>query len=353
MASAYPKVLTVSFLLGAAGLLLGANVLAEPPTEKTKKSTGGHGTETASPAAPAKRDDTKTEPPAHGKAPEEIVQDGVAKKRPPGPKEADEGARDSGHDEKPNAEPAAKRETKPGKSAKASVAPEAVTADEALKMLEAGNARWVADQDTNPNTETERRADLADKGQTPFATILTCADSRIPVERVFDRGVGDVFVVRVAGNVVGDDATGTIEYGAEHLHVPLLVIMGHTKCGAVAAAASAGRPGGSITQLVDKISPAVARTKQQHPELEGKELAAASVKENVWQSVFDLVRTSSNVRGLIREHKLRVVGAVYDVASGKVEWIGEHPWQDALVNAFDAKDSKKTETAGAEKPEGH
>lgn len=352
MTPAYTKALTVSVLIGAAGMLLGANVLADQPAEKTKKSSGGHGAEPATPAAPAKRDDPKAEPGGHGKVPDEILQDGAVKKRAAPAKDADDDAAHADHDdhaEKPKAEPT----TKPAKGQKAGEDDAAVSADEALRLLEAGNLRWAADQGTNPNTDTERRADLSEKGQTPFATILTCADSRIPVERVFDRGVGDVFVIRVAGNVVGDDATGTIEYGAEHLHVPLLVVMGHTKCGAVAAAASAGHTGGSITQLVDKISPAVARTKQQHPELEGKELAAASVKENVWQSVFDLVRTSSNVRGLIREHKLRVVGAVYDISTGKVEWIGEHPWQDALVDAFDARDTRKTQTAGAEKPDGH
>lgn len=345
MGRVYSKVISISVLLSVVGLFIGANVLADQPVEKTKKQSDGHGTGTTTPAAPSKKDDAKAEPSSKPKAPEEILQDGVAKKHPDTAKEGKAGA--PARPEKPKAEenPASSKEPRA-----AGADANTVTADEALKLLEEGNARWVSDQDTNPNTSTERRAEVSEKGQTPFATILTCADSRIPVERVFDRGVGDVFVVRVAGNVVGDDATGTIEYGAEHLHVPLLVIMGHTKCGAVAAAASEGHTGGSITQLVDKIAPAVTRARTQHPELQGKELAAATVKENVWQSVFDLVRTSSNVRELIREHKLRVVGAIYDVTTGKVEWIGEHPWQDALVDAFDAKDRKKTDTAGAEKP---
>ena len=113
-----------------------------------------------------------------------------------------------------------------------------MTGDAALKMLQEGNQRWVMDKDENPNTDPSRRAMLAEKGQKPFVTILTCADSRLPVERIFDRGVGEVFVVRVAGNVAGTSETGTIEYAVGHIKTPLLVVMGHTKCGAVAAAAS-------------------------------------------------------------------------------------------------------------------
>src|SRR5262249_10338084 len=126
---------------------------------------------------------------------------------------------------------------KPAEKA-AEKADEAVSAEEGLKLLKEGNARWGAGKPENPATEAWRRELLAEAGQKPFVTVLACSDSRVPVERLFDRGVGDVFVVRVAGNVIGGDESGSIEYGIEHLHTPLLVIMGHTKCGAVQAAAT-------------------------------------------------------------------------------------------------------------------
>lgn len=221
--------------------------------------------------------------------------------------------------------------------------------DAALKILREGNERWVNNQTEAPNTDTVRRVDTAQNGQKPFATILTCADSRLPVERIFDRGVADLFVLRVAGNVVSGEIAGSIEYGADHLKVPLLVIMGHTKCGAVAAAASGAPLEGNIGLLVEKINPAVARAKQQTSDADPAAVAAASIKENVWQSMFDLLRTSGEVRRLVKDGKLRVVGAVCDVSTGRVEWIGQHPWQDALVDAFDARNvPNRTETAGAE-----
>ena len=219
-----------------------------------------------------------------------------------------------------------------------------VTAEDALSKLQDGNQRWVADKETNPHTDSTRREMLADKGQKPFVTVLTCADSRIPVERVFDQGVGDVFVVRVAGNVAGVSETGTIEYGAGHLHTPLLVVMGHTKCGAVGAAASGAALHGMVGKLVGNIQPAVDRAKRNNPGVDDKELAAISVKENVWQSVFDLYKNSNELCELVASGKLKVVGAVYDISTGKVDFLGEHPWQGELLGALKAK----TDSASAD-----
>ncbi len=197
--------------------------------------------------------------------------------------------------EKPEPVKVAIKPTKVAAKSESSVS-ETVTAAQALKLLQDGNARWVSGAVTNPNIESARRQKLADDGQKPFVTIITCADSRLPVERVFDRGVGDVFTIRVAGNIAGTSETGTIEYGLEHLKTPLLVVMGHTKCGAVGAAASGAKVGGKIADIVRAIAPAVERTRRANPGLEGAELAAASVKENVWQTIFDLMRTSDETR---------------------------------------------------------
>lgn len=219
-------------------------------------------------------------------------------------------------------------------------------ADDALRMLMEGNERWAASRTTDPNTDAARRKEVAEAGQKPFATILTCADSRLPVERMVDRGVGEVFVVRVAGAIAGTSETGTIEYGLEHLHTPLLVVMGHTKCGAVAAAASGAEVHGHIQDIVDAIEPAVDRAKRKNPGLEGAELAAAAVKENVWQSVFALIRESKDIRTLVGQGKVKVVGAVCDISTGKIEWLGEHPWQQEMIDALGG-------VAAAEKPGEH
>ena len=156
----------------------------------------------------------------------------------------------------------------------------------------------------------------------------------MPVERIVDRGVGEVFTIRVAGNIAGTSETGTVEYGLGHLNTPLLVVMGHTKCGAVAAAATGAAVHGKIADIVDAIEPAVARAKRKNPGVEGADLAAAAVKENVWQSVFGLIRESKDIRKMVAEGKVKVVGAVCDISTGKIEWLGEHPWQHEMIDAL-------------------
>lgn len=209
-------------------------------------------------------------------------------------------------------------------------------ADEAFAQLKEGNERWVSGNPTHPNTTAQRRQDAA-QGQQPFAAILTCADSRVPAERVFDRGVGDLFVIRVAGNIAGDSETGTIEYGVEHLKTPLLVVMGHTKCGAVAAAASNGQLHGKVASLVAHIKPAVERAARNNPRATPDDLARLAVKENVWQTIYDLVKGSEICRERVASGQLRVVGAVVDISTGKVDWMGEHPWQSELLGALEAR----------------
>lgn len=230
-----------------------------------------------------------------------------------------------------------------GKSASESEEP--VNADQAIVLLKEGNARWVSGKPEAPHTDANRLKMLAEKGQKPFVTVLTCADSRIPLERVFDQGVGDVFGVRVAGNVAGVSETGTIEYGVGHLKTPLLVVMGHTKCGAVAAAATNAALHGSVATLVDGIKPAVERAKRNNPGVEGADLTPYAVRENVWQTVFDLYRSSDELRQMVSKGELKVIGAVYDIATGKVDFLGEHPWQSELIEAITARASNAPATA--------
>lgn len=286
-------------------------------------------------AAPAKNDEHKTDEhksddhksDSHAKA-DEHAEDAHA---------SDAKTSEDKH-ETPVVTPVAQKASSVSDPANSQNLPEAgsISADDALKLLQEGNARWAADQELNPSATSQRRQSNADDGQRPFVTILTCADSRIPVERVFDRGVGEIFTIRVAGNVAGTSETGTIEYGLGHLKTRLLVVMGHTKCGAVAAACSKAELHGAVGELVSSIQPAVERAQRQTPGADETQLVTASVRENVWQSVYQLLK-SEDIRTLVDKGDVKVVGAVYDIASGNVEWLGEHPWQQELVTALNTE----------------
>lgn len=205
-----------------------------------------------------------------------------------------------------------------------------LTPDEALVMLRQGNARFASGRPTHPNSGKARITETATDGQHPFATLITCSDSRVPVERVFDLGIGDIFVIRVVGNVCAVDEIGSIEYGVDHLGTPLMVVLGHTGCGAVTAVATGAELHGSIPALVDNIIPAVERA-EKYTGLKGSAVVPAAVKENVWQSISDLLTGSPTTARLAGAQQLKVVGAVYDITDGKVEWLGEHPGQSSLV----------------------
>ena len=207
-----------------------------------------------------------------------------------------------------------------------------ISSADAMELLKQGNIRFAAGTATNPNSTASRAAETA-KDQKPFAIILTCSDSRIPVERVFDRGIGDLFVVRIAGNVSDPNAVGSIEYGAEHLGSPLLVVMGHTRCGAVSAACTGAQLHGSIPGLVNSILPAVEAATRKHPGLSGKELVPFAVEENVWQTIAQLLSSSPDLQARIKAHKLQVVGAIYDITTTRVKFLGEHPEQTVLLDA--------------------
>ena len=124
-----------------------------------------------------------------------------------------------------------------------------ISPDQALARLKEGNARFVSDTPARPNLAGKRLL-TSQNGQSPYAIVLSCADSRAPVELVFDQGIGDLFVIRVAGNVAATDEIGTAEYGADHLNVPLMVVLGHTQCGAVTAVAQGAEVHGNIPALV-------------------------------------------------------------------------------------------------------
>jgi carbonic anhydrase len=206
-----------------------------------------------------------------------------------------------------------------------------VTADQALQNLKSGNQRFVSGKQKHPNLNKEARKETTEKGQHPYVTIIGCSDSRVPIEAIFDAGIGEIFVIRVAGNVVDTDETGSIEYGVGHLHTPLLVVLGHSSCGAVTAVTRGDEVHGSIPALVDNIIPAVQKAKHDHGDKFSDKLVDAAIRNNVWQSIEDLLKNSSEVVHLVKEGKLKIVGAHYVLSSGEVEWLGEHPKQAELL----------------------
>ncbi len=205
------------------------------------------------------------------------------------------------------------------------------TPDQALKKLQDGNNRFLRDRNTHPRIGMSRRQDTFNNGQHPFATVIACSDSRVPVETVFDQGIGDVFVIRVAGNVCDTDEIGSIEYGVDHLETPIMVVLGHVNCGAVTAVVTEAELHGSIPELVDNIKPAVVTAQRNNPHLHGTELVPEAVKSNVWQSIDDLYKGSPAVRARVASGTLKVIGAVYDISDGNVEWLGTHPEQGKLL----------------------
>lgn len=207
----------------------------------------------------------------------------------------------------------------------------ALDPDAVIQKLKEGNARYVSGRLEHPNVSADRRVETAASGQHPYVTVLSCADSRVPPEYIFDAGVGDLFVIRVAGNVADTSQVGTMEYSVGHLHTPVVVVLGHTRCGAVTAVATEQDVHDNVLALAARIKPAVAEAKKRHPDLGGERLAAAAVETNVWQAIDDAFKVSPLLREAAHTRKVKVVGAVYDIETGEVHWLGEHPEQVKLL----------------------
>ncbi|MEJ2577608.1 MAG: carbonic anhydrase [Kineosporiaceae bacterium] len=197
--------------------------------------------------------------------------------------------------------------------------PEAVRA---LRRLLDGNARFASGAAEHPAQDAARRREVV-AGQHPWAMVLSCSDSRVPVELLFDTGIGDLFGMRVAGNILDDTVLGSIEYGAEHLHIPLLVVLGHSSCGAVAATAEAVRAGqdgdGHIAALVAGVREAIGGVLPEIPE--GASLYPAEVA-NVHHVAARAVQRSAILREVAGHGALAVVGAYYDLDTGQVSLLG-------------------------------
>jgi len=214
-----------------------------------------------------------------------------------------------------------------------------VSPEEALRRLALGNLRYMAGQRDYPRQDLARRRETVAEGQHPFAVVVSCSDSRVPVETIFDQGVGDLFVVRVAGNVMAVDEAATVEYGAEHLGATICLILGHSKCGAVTAVAQGAPVHGNLARLVRPIEPAVAKVKAAHAGKKVEELIPHAIRQNVWQQIEGLFQTSPVACELVRTGKLKVVGGFYDLEAGRVEFMGPHPDEARLLRSSESDPS--------------
>ena len=205
-----------------------------------------------------------------------------------------------------------------------------ISAREALELLREGNRRFVADVRSHDNLPSRiRRIELA-AGQEPFAAILGCSDSRVPVEIVFDQGLGDLFVIRVAGNIVAPSQVGSVEFAAEQFGTRLVVVLGHSRCGAIGATLEQlQRPkenqSRNLHSIVDLIRPSVEDLLATDLRFDLDELVHQAVRANIRASVDHLRHGSEVIEHLIRNDGLLVVGAEYSLESGVVDFFDRVP----------------------------
>ena len=194
------------------------------------------------------------------------------------------------------------------------LAQEANPAAAALKHLKDGNDRFAADRPEKRDTSSTRRQELA-KAQHPRAVVLACADSRVAPELIFDQGLGELFVLRVAGNVTDPDVLGSIEYALTELKTPLVVVLGHEACGAVKAAVAKAPLTGNLQTLIEKVH--VGKAAEEN----GKANLSAAIRANVVYQVGELSRKSAVIKEFIDRERVRVAAGVYSLETGRVQWM--------------------------------
>ena len=222
------------------------------------------------------------------------------------------------------AAPSAPSDPPSAEKASAPAAPALPQPAKALQMLMEGNQRFVSEKMTHPDQTAARREAVA-KGQAPFAIILTCSDSRVAPELYFDQGLGDLFVIRDAGNVINPHVLGSMEYAVEHLHAPLIVVVGHERCGAVAAAVAGGHAEGNVGAIVESIAPAVEAAKGQKGDKVDN-----TVTTHAQMTAASLAVESKVLAKAIEDGRLLVYSGRYDLDSGRVEFLPELPASVAL-----------------------
>ena len=189
-----------------------------------------------------------------------------------------------------------------------------ISPDRAIEMLKEGNQRFLSK--TKMKRDLHVQVSQTMGGQFPYAAVLSCIDSRVPVELTFDQGIGDIFSARVAGNIINEDILGSIEYACGVAGSKAILVLGHTKCGAVTAACQ-GVELGNITALLSKVKPAIKEVQERTGEIEVEEVT----KSNVLQSIIEIREKSPLLADLEKEGKIKIVGAVYHVESGMVSFL--------------------------------
>lgn len=212
-------------------------------------------------------------------------------------------------------------------------APEAAASESAgvLEALAAGNERFVTGEPKHGHQTLERRSEVA-MGQKPFAVIVGCADSRVPPELVFDQGLGDLFVVRCAGNVLGDAGLGSIEYAVEHLGAKLVVVLAHERCGAVDAVVKGGHLPGHIAAFEPAIEPVVADAMRA-----GGDVLDNAVRLNALKIAHEIASCEPILSEFVHEEELTVVAARYDLDTGEVEWLEADAHEETAASHAPAK----------------
>ncbi len=196
-----------------------------------------------------------------------------------------------------------------------------IPAKEALERLRAGNARFI---DSARDSDTLRRAEITTR-QEPFAIILGCSDSRVPAEIIFDQGLGDLFVIRVAGNIVAPSQVGSVEFAAERFHTRLVVVVGHSQCGAILATLEEMRrpdekQSPNLRAIVDRVKPSIKSLVELHGNHDSPELIQQAVRANIRASVDHLRHGSRVLEQLVQDSGLMIVGAEYSLETGAVEF---------------------------------
>ena len=191
---------------------------------------------------------------------------------------------------------------------------DSISPNRAVEMLKEGNQRFLDKNELDRDLHLQ--VSQTSSGQFPYAVVLSCIDSRVPVELVLDQGVGDIFSARVAGNIINEDILGSIEYACGVAGSKAILVLGHTKCGAVTAACKDVELG-NITALLSKVKPAIANIKLRDGEVEVEEVT----KANVHQSIKEIREKSSILADLESEGKIKIVGAVYHVEDGRVSYL--------------------------------
>ncbi len=286
---------------------------AKPAADKGHGDKGGHGEKPAAAAKPAEAAHVPeaTKPAAHPAPAKTAAPKPAAKPKP--------------------ARAAATRPAQPAQAvSEKPLELRPHTAEEVLTELKAGNKRFVSGKPRHPNISNLRVRQTGREGEHPFAVLLTCSDSRVPPELVFDQGLGDIYTVRMAGNVANADQIASIEYAVDQSRAPLVVVMGHTECNTIRSMVE-GRVSQAMSRVLGNVKQAFDRTRYGAPSLTGKPLLTAVTQMNVWESIEDMLRGSAVLRDKLRTSEVRIVGANYQVETGEVSWMGAHPDQCDFV----------------------